>query len=1123
MRGIQETVRALLAMVALAGAADPARSDDGAGSCTSAVGRIVVVQGGVELRRAVGRAWHAAHHDTALCDGDAVRTGPRGRAVLWISPENLLRLDRNSLVGLTVTAAETRVEFFAAGSVTADPSCGAGYFMSRFPRRFKVRTPTLNASIEGTEFLVQAMCTATTLSVVEGRVAVQNPDGTGTVSVGASEQVTVTPGQPLPVPVRIAPTDAVRWALYYPPLAAVGDGSATPPVTACDALDAVARRQCRFAGVEAALRIGDVATAGATIDRQLAADRDDADAAALKAIVLLARNDKGEALAWAQRATRSAPGSVRAWLALSYVQQARFRLEDALEGARRAADAGPSLALARARVAEVELALGRAREAIRDADAAVAMNPSESRARTVLAFAHLSALDSKRAADNFSRAIQADPADPLPRLGLGLARIREGRLSAGREDLAVAVALDPGSSLLRSYLGKAYAEENTAARDTLAADQFALAKAYDPQDPTPHFYDALLKQVTGQLGASVTEFREAIALNDRRAVYRSTLLLDDDRAVRRVTLARAYRELGFDDAARVDAATSLMLSPASDSAHRNLSESYAAIDRHEVSRVGELLQAQMLQPLALHPVQPSAPFLDLAIPGGGIALPSALNEHSALFDRTGVRFSASVLGGSRQTTGSEVAASVLGGPLYASLGYFRYATDGFRPNSDIEHEVYNAFLQAALTPIVSVQGEFRRRRSDFGDIVMNFEPTVFSADERHRIEHDTGRFGLTVTPSARWRVLASWLENERREVGHYVDPVFTLDQGDRFRGHHGELQAQYLEEGWNVVAGVGRGDVDQRFGSLVSNDLIPLYCATSGATCDVTSTARVEQRNVYAYGNAALGPYLVGTVGASRDEYRVLPNHVQQWSPKFGVVWTPVPQLRVRAANYKALKRDLLAEQSIEPTQVAGFNQVYDDFNGTPTENLAVGVDGWFAPSVRGSAEFVRRDLTVVTAMLAGSPVPPQSLHEASGSAAIQWIASPRTSVALGWRTDTFVSDATISTNWPSLLRTTTVPLTVRHAWNDRFFTKVTAHDVTQKLERSAPALPLASGHEHFQVVDLSFGYRLPQRHGVVSLDVYNLFDRSFRFQDDNFRRSFYRPAAFIPDRSVFVRASLQF
>jgi hypothetical protein len=52
---------------------------------------------------------------------------------------------------------------------------------------------------------------------------------------------------------------------------------------------------------------------------------------------------------------------------------------------------------------------------------------------------------------------------------------------------------------------------------------------------------------------------------------------------------------------------SVEVDPASDSAHRLLADSYAALPRHEVARVSELLQAQLLQPLNITPSSRASP------------------------------------------------------------------------------------------------------------------------------------------------------------------------------------------------------------------------------------------------------------------------------------------------------------------------------------------------------------------------------------------------------------------------------------------------------------------------------------------------------------------------------------
>ena len=200
--------------------------------------------------------------------------------------------------------------------------------------------------------------------------------------------------------------------------------------------------------------------------------------------------------------------------------------------------------------------------------------------------------------------------------GLGLAKIREGGfpkwepdfakmvdkgLLEGTRELEIAVSLDPDNSLIRSYLGKAYYEET---RDKLATDQFDMAKKLDPSDPTPYFYDAIEKQTTNRPVEALHDLQKAIELNDNRAVYRSRMLLDADLAARSASLARIYTDLGFQQRALVEGWKSVNTDPADFSGHRFLADTYSALPRHEIARVSELLQSQLLQPLNITPIQP---------------------------------------------------------------------------------------------------------------------------------------------------------------------------------------------------------------------------------------------------------------------------------------------------------------------------------------------------------------------------------------------------------------------------------------------------------------------------------------------------------------------------------------
>ena len=85
-----------------------------------------------------------------------------------------------------------------------------------------------------------------------------------------------------------------------------------------------------------------------------------------------------------------------------------------------------------------------------------------------------------------------------------------------------------------------------------------------------------------------------------------------------------------------------------------------------------------------------------------------------------------------------------------------------------------------------------------------------------------------------------------------------------------------------------------------------------------------------------------------------------QYNPKFGVEWNPWMNTTMRAAAFKVLKRTLVTDQTLEPTQVAGFNQFFDDANGASSWRYGVGIDqklaatSFSAPSIRSATSSLR-------------------------------------------------------------------------------------------------------------------------------------------------------------------------
>src|SRR5882672_3974014 len=232
----------LLVVLLITTSGIPAVAADVSAACGTTVARVVSVQGSVELLRDRQNDWsRVTRLDTSLCEGDKLRTGALSRAALFIQPETLVRVDQNTSISISQTKDETLVEFTQEEVLPAAASaysCGAGYFITRFPRKFRVNTPHLNAAVEGTEFLVAMRCESTELSVFEGKVLAAGAGANifPAQSISSGQTLTIGGSEPPAIKLLVKPTDAVQWVLYYPPLSDATAEADLPPAEQCRSL-----------------------------------------------------------------------------------------------------------------------------------------------------------------------------------------------------------------------------------------------------------------------------------------------------------------------------------------------------------------------------------------------------------------------------------------------------------------------------------------------------------------------------------------------------------------------------------------------------------------------------------------------------------------------------------------------------------------------------------------------------------------------------------------------------------------------------------------------------------------------------------------------------------------------
>lgn len=1057
-------------------------------SCSSWAARVVAVQGVVESRPGAAEIWRSVQQGDSLCPGDQLTVRPKGRATLQLPNSTLLRLDQNSTLSFPPQIEER--------TSLLDLVKGAIYCITRTPRPFKVRTPFVNAGVEGTEFLVRADAAETFVGLVEGVVSLENTEGKLNLAAG---ECAVTSLQKAPVrQLTVKPRDAAHWTLHY-------------PVTPDSPADAWQKRTADL------LAVGRLDEARA----ELAAVTSDlpgwGSACAFRSLIAVAFNDTDGALDLARQAVAANPGRSFPLLALSYALQARFDLRGAEQALQQAVALESANPLLLARLAELQLALGKRQEALLHVTEAARRAPDHGYPLSILGFVQLTGHDTAAAEATFTRAVQSDPSLPLPRLGLGLARIRQGYLTEGREDLEIAVALDPGNALLRSTLGKAYHDEG---REGVAARQISIAQELDPNDPTPLLYASLQAQSASEPVRALGSLEHSIELNDNRAVYRSRLLLDEDIAVREADRARIHAELGFSQLALRDGYRSLSDDPASHAAHRFLAEAYGGLPRHEIARVSEQLQAQLLQP---HAATPSSPILAESRLGilQGTAFSPGLNEYSSLFTRNGLSLLAGGVVGGEKTAGGHLIQTGLWDHFSYALSHFYYATDGFRDNAELRHNLSTVILQYNPSPQSQFQGEYRISRRSQGDIEVRFNPEEFSpslSQERDvRLYRIAGRHDFT--PGSTLLGLVSY-SHAMYGLQDDIPGIVNLDTSADERGFGSELQLLHRTEPVTFIGGVGYFNShlsEGRTTTLPPSPETPGFPVTFSEEFD----GDLGHTNAYLYSRIHL-PRATMILGASGDFLRGSGDSRSQLNPKIGLTVRPSSAVTVRLAAFRTLKRTLLNDQTLEPTEVAGFNQHYDDAEGTDAWRYGAGIDLQPHATLRSGAEYSLRKLDTPIILDLNQAAESFSWREEQVRCYLAWTPAPWLALGADYLYEQFRRKA--GSSRVTEVDTDHLPLSAAFFPGCRLSFKMTATWIRQHGLAEDPLFPPDNGFaqtpwsDAFWLFDASVGYRFRQLRGMIALEGKNLFAEEFRYQDMDPANPRYQPG-----RRVLLRLTLAF
>lgn len=897
----------------------------------------------------------STHMPQAVHGGDKIRTGRQTRLFLQTPRLGVIQIPPFSTF-------EVELPSSASGGLWVRMLQGMMYFFHRgSPTDVEVHTRSASAAIRGTEFVAYAEDDGgLKVEVIDGSVVLSN--SAGTLSLQSKEAGDARAGQP---PIRLAPLYAMRsiqWCLYYPAVLDLRDLPWTEEERKISEASSVAYEQgdsvealkqfpwdaensspsLQIYAAALWLAIGQVQEAESllqTLQPSLVPD-----SRLLRLAVALRR---GIAAVQGQ----PAPGETVAdgayaseWLAESYVCQSQRELLRARDAALKATQSSPQFGLAWARLAELEFGFGHRAIALQDLRQAMERAPRLAFVWVLKGFQESNADRIDSALEAFDRALSLNPALGDAWLGRGLCRIRRGHIEVGLADLEMAAAVEPQRALFRSYLAKAFA---MVGQENRARKELELAKGWDPNDPTAWLYEALLDQQENRINAGIRNLERSKDLNAERRVYRSHHLLDTDLAVRSANLSALYRDAGLLDLSRREAVDAVNGDYSNFSGHLFLANTYnewrdpGQVDlRYETPWFSEYLLANLLAPLG----------------AGTLSQTVSAQEFSKLFQQDGMGLvSATEYRSSGAWAQSAAQYGVFGTSAYSMEEDYR-SNPGQRANNDLEQRTLSLRIKQQLNSQDTVFVQSVLYDANGGDLGRIYDPTSpaalhsqFRFQERqepllfagyHR-EWSEGQHTLFTV--ARLQDELSATDPAQPVLLISKDPLgavtgtlaTTVNQQYRSTEELYSLEAQHIVQGEHLTwlaggrAQMGGFDAWNRQENLadqaaalptpLEQQVHPDFHRWSGYSYvqwQVVDPVRLFGGLAYDVLRAPVDFRFAPVSGAEQ--------HREQWSPKAGILWNCTPHSNLRAAYSRSLTGVSLDQSySLEPTQIAGFNQAW--------------------------------------------------------------------------------------------------------------------------------------------------------------------------------------------------------
>ena len=232
----------------------------------------------------------------------------------------------------------------------------------------------------------------------------------------------------------------------------------------------------------------------------------------------------------------------------------------------------------------------------------------------------------------------------------------------------------------------------------------------------------------------------------------------------------------------------------------------------------------------------------------------------------------------------------------------------------------------------------------------------------------------------------------------------------------------------------------------------------------------------------------------------------------------------MRAAAFKTLSYNFStskqnAQPRLEPMQIAGFDQFLFTSNGDTATVYGLALDGRLSHAMFAGLELVQRD---VDARIIDGATFPVSVSrkpgtEKSARSYFYWTPRPTVSFSARYEVGDFTADE-LSPYYFTEMKLRRLPLEARYFGRSGLTAGLRVSHYHQE-GAFAPFRGVSEpGQDTFWTTDTTLGYRLPKRRGVLSLNVDNLFDKDFRYQDIDPENP-----GVVPERFAYFRFTLSF